>query len=129
MLKNVLFFFGLILFLYFMSSPNWGTTNHTSYTMMCNDYGVSMADCETGFSLLKSTYKAIPETQTIITKNLLLSYDDCNVFDAENWRCGDIVMTDGRYLDMNPADRDNHRTITRIEYTVRSIINFFRSVL
>jgi hypothetical protein len=129
MYNNILGVGILIICVYFLSTPNWGTQKHTSYSMSCNTFGVSLADCETGFSVMKSMYLAIPEAQTIISKNMLWKHDDCVVFDAENWRCGDISMRDGWFLDVGgDVTRPKYRTITRIEYTVRSTIHFFMNL-
>lgn len=129
MKENILGVGAFIVFIYFVSTPNWGTQKHTSYSMSCNTFDVPLDNCETGFSVMKSTYLAIPETQTIISKVMPWKYDDCVVFDAENWRCGDITMSDGWHLDMNrDIENPKYRTISRIEYTIRSVINFFKSI-
>ena len=126
----------LLLFLYLATSPNWGKTKHTVYEVSCADFISSLSDCpDKLLSPKKTTYLAIPETQTIIGKSgILWRYEDCTVFDAENWTCNtlkydslswDKLMENGHYSDLSDSiEEPKKRTTLRIEYIIRKIISF-----
>ena len=131
---------GLVLLIYILASPNWGTEKHTVYGVYCSDFESSVYDCPRNLNTFKTTYLAIPETQTIIRKDesRVGKYDECTVFNAENWHCNtnddhsgeyDQLMKSGYPYDLtDDIQKPMRRMVLRPEYTVRSISEFFREL-
>lgn len=126
---------------YVLSSPNawWRNENqHTHYSVNCSNLEEDIHSC-TGIKYpVKATYLAIPETQTIISKELFIKYDDCTVFNAANWECNtltnddynpDLVMRDGGLMQVPYDRRAFSRPSTRIEYILRDTASLISGIL
>jgi hypothetical protein len=138
---------GLVLLLYFATSPNWGTDEHTVYELVCSDNDTTVEDCpKEKLFTRQETYFAIPEAQVILTQSgyFLFEYQDCKVINAENWECDDgkdrqglpiynVHMEDGKFKQYPISSEaiivdNNSQTISRINYILRGIVQFFRAL-
>ncbi len=141
MKETIIAWAGVILFLYIVLTPNWGTTKHTIYEVYCPVLDGNLYDCFDGVRASSRTYLAIPETQTIIISRSasgVWKYENCTVFDAENWECDtqkydaltvDKIMRNGSFTDLSEdSKKPKSRTALRIEYTIRKIIQFFTDI-
>src|SRR5262245_11362834 len=123
----------LLLLVYILATPDRGTT---VYELCCPDYENGVHDCPESLYTTEITYLAIPETQTIVSKGILLwKEENCVVFDAENWTCDtnkhdgmdyDQLMENGSYYDLSDnIKKPKCRTMLRIEYMIRNILRYF----
>lgn len=136
--------FWLLLFVivgYFLINADWSNDKKTVYVSHCPDYKSSFKECYSNLSYSQKTFLAIPQTQTIISysNGFINRYEDCTVFDKENWFCkidwdGDELpdyynMQDGVY-GLSVGDGNSqpyYRAISRIEYYFSNLIKFFKN--
>lgn len=124
---TIIFWVALIGFgFYFFIGGQKAKDTHDVYTKHCGDINVTIDDCNSYINVIKTTYKAIPESQTVISKDLLIRRENCDVFDAKNWRCGALIMSSGRLIDTNlDLDNPKYKAISKIEYIYKTTQGFF----
>jgi hypothetical protein len=73
-----------ILFWIFLPPP---IQTVTVYRLSCPDVLATGDKCEQTPTPTKSIYRVFIEQQIVVAKNTMTSYDDCDVFDRNNWEC------------------------------------------
>ncbi len=72
------------------------------YRLNCPDVLATGDDCPQQPEPAKSTYRVFIEQQYVVSKTLLKTYEDCDVYDRRNWECRTpqttITMRNGKEL-------------------------------
>lgn len=98
--------FILLIIALFPSFSNKTSDIHTIYFLQCLSFDATGPTCPKRRYPNKQKWRVFPSEGRVISDQLV-SYKNCEIFDAKNWRCpGDkeiLIMKDGDYQEIPEA--------------------------